>query len=173
MNILQAVDDPALFGAMFPPKSWGPWRVFLAALFALEINDEAAEVYRRHTGRETPPGEPFREAALICGRRGGKSRVLALIAVFLSAFRDYRSYIVPGEVPTVAIVAADRRQAKVILRYAIGLMRSVPMLEALIADELAESVTLTNGVTIEVHTGSISSPRGRTFIAVLCDEIAF
>ena len=47
------------------------------------------------------------------------------------------------------------------------------MLESLIAEELAESVILTNGVVIEVHTGSIASPRGRTFIAVLCDEIAF
>ena len=173
MNILETVDDPALFGGMFPSKTWGPWRVFLAALFAIPMDDDQCAVYSHHTGRETPPNEPFREAALICGRRGGKSRVLALIAVYLAAFRDYRPYIVPGEVPTVAIVAADRRQAKVILRYAIGLMRSVPMLEALIADELAESVTLTNGVTIEVHTGSISSPRGRTFIGVLCDEIAF
>jgi len=38
---------------------------------------------------------------------------------------------------------------------------------------VAESVILTNGVVIEVHTGSIASPRGRTFIAVLADEIAF
>jgi len=43
----------------------------------------------------------------------------------------------------------------------------------MIDDELAESVTLKNGVVIEIHTGSISSPRGRTFIAVLADEIAF
>ena len=131
MNILQSIDDPALFHGMFPSKTWGPWRVFLAALFAIPMDDDQCAVYSHHTGRETPPAEPFREAALICGRRGGKSRVLALIAVYLSAFRDYRSYIVPGEVPTVAIVAADRRQAKVILRYAIGLMPELvpPLLE--------------------------------------------
>lgn len=46
-------------------------------------------------------------------------------------------------------------------------------LAALITEELAESVRLSNRVTIEIHTGSIAAPRGRTYIAVLADEIAF
>jgi hypothetical protein len=99
--------------------------------------------------------------------------VLALIAVFLAAFRDYSAHLAPGEQAAVAIIAADRKQAKVLLRYCVGLLRAVHMLAAMIDDELAESVTLKNGVVIEIHTGSISSPRGRTFIAVLADEIAF
>ena len=32
---------------------------------------------------------------------------------------------------------------------------------------------LANGVVVEVHTASIGAPRGRTFLAVLCDELAF
>ena len=99
--------------------------------------------------------------------------MLALIAVFLAAFRDYSAHLVPGEQAAVAIIAADRKQAKVLLRYCVGLLRAVHMLAAMIDDELAESVTLKNGVVIEIHTGSISSPRGRTFIAILADEIAF
>jgi len=52
-------------------------------------------------------------------------------------------------------------------------LRSIPLFAELIEDELAETVRLSNGVVIEVHTASIGAPRGRTFLAVLCDEIAF
>jgi len=173
LSILDTLDDPALFAGMFMPPDWAAWRAFLAALFALCMPADALALYTKHTGRATPPAAQFRECAIIIGRRGGKSRVLALIATFLATFRDYAEFIAPGEQPTVALIAADRRQAKIILRYIIGLLHAVPMLESLIAEELAESVILTNGVVIEVHTGSIASPRGRTFIAVLCDEIAF
>ena len=173
MNIIEAMDDPALFGGLFDDESWAAWRAFLAALFALPMDDAAVALYMKHTGRTTPPPAPFREAALVIGRRGGKSRVLAAIAVYLAAFRDYAPYVVPGEVPTVAIIAADRKQARVLLRYVIGTLNAVAMLAGLVDEEMAESVSLTNGVVIEIHTGSIGSPRGRTFIAVLADEIAF
>lgn len=165
--------DRALFGTLFADASWATWRVFLMALFGLPIPDAEIEVYRHHTGRTEPPEKPFREAALVCGRRGGKSRVLALIAVFLACFISYDGLVAPGEVPTIAIIAADRRQARVILGYVVGFLRSVPMLEAMIEDELTESVRLRNGVVVEIHTGSIGAPRGRTFAAVLADEIAF
>jgi hypothetical protein len=173
-SILDALDDPDLFVPLFRGQSWGPWRTFLAALFGLPIEDEALPIFRHHTGRTVAPQRPYREAALIIGRRGGKSRVLALIAVFLAAFRDYTPYLAPGQDPVIAIVASDRKQGRVLLRYVVGTLRAVPLLAPLIDGEpLAESVRLTNGVTVEIHTGTISSPRGRTFIAVLCDEIAF
>jgi hypothetical protein len=36
MNILQAMDDPAVFGAHFRTQAhWQAWRAFLAALFGL------------------------------------------------------------------------------------------------------------------------------------------
>ena len=73
----------------------------------------------------------------------------------------------------VAVVAADRKQARVILRYCEGLLRHVPLLAELIEGDEAEAITLSNGVRIEISTGNIGSPRGRTFIAIMCDEIAF
>lgn len=173
MNILDAMADPALFGPLFPGETWAAWRAFLAALLGLPMEGDAAALYRHHTGRTTPPAQQFREAALVIGRRGGKSRVLALIAVYLATFRDYSAHVVPGEQPVIAIIAADRKQARVLLRYVTGTLKAVDMLAGLIADEMAESVSLTNGVVIEIHTSSIGSPRGRTFAAVLADEIAF
>jgi hypothetical protein len=173
MNILDAVDDERLFAGLLRGPSWTAWRAVLAALFALPMTAEQATIYRECTGRSEPPAAPFREAAFVVGRRGGKSRILALIAVYLAAFIDYAPYLAPGEVPVVAIIAADRKQARVLLRYVIGTLRAVPALAPMIEEALAESVRLKNGVTLEIHTCSIASPRGRSFIAVLADEIAF
>ena len=172
-SILQALDDPDLFGGMFDEPSWDPWKAFLAALQALPMTAEQLDRYRHHTGRFEPPTKPARYAELVVGRRGGKSRILALIAAYLAAVVDHTPYIVPGETPVVAIIAKDRQQAKVILGYIRGFLRSIPLFAELIEDELAETIRLSNGVVIEVHTASIGAPRGRTFLAVLADEIAF
>lgn len=173
MNILQAMDDRALFASHFRKDSWSAWRGFLAALFALPMSDTETQAFTHHTGRQTIPLLPFREATLICGRRGGKSRVLALIATFLAAFKDYAPHLSAGEVATVAIIAADRKQARAILRYILGFLNSVPMLAGMIEGETTESVTLNNRVVIEIHTASFRVTRGYTFAAVLCDEVAF
>ncbi len=173
MNILAALDDPALFAPHFRGDTWKPWRAFLAALFALPMDDAAQTLYWAHTGRQDAPEAPFKEAALVIGRRGGKSRVLALIAVFLATFRDYAPHLAPGEVATVAVIAADRRQARSIFRFARGLLQAVPMLTSMIEDETAETITLGNRVMIEIHTASFRVTRGYTFAAVLADETAF
>ena len=172
-SILDTMDDLELFGELFKGTSWDAWRAFLASLFALPMSAQQLAIYQRQTGRTTPPAQPFREAALVIGRRGGKSRVLALIACYLACFRDYHQFIVPGEIPIVAVVAADRVQARVILSYVRGLLQHVDLLAELITGDEVESITLSNGVRIEISTGNIGSPRGRTFIAVLADEIAF
>ncbi|CAN2533038.1 hypothetical+protein [Methylocapsa aurea] len=172
MNILDALDDPALFAPHFRGESWRPWRAFLTALFALP-DEDGSELYHLATGRQSLPEGPFTEAALIVGRRGGKSRVLALIAVYLAVFRDYAPYLAPGEVATIAVLAANRSQARSIFRYVSGLLKAVPLLAELIEDEGAESITLSNRVVIEIGTASFRTTRGYSFAAVLCDEIAF
>ncbi len=116
---------------------------------------------------------PFREASLICGRRSGKSRLLSLIAVYLACFYDYSKFLVPGETGVLAVIAADRRQARVILRYCLGFLESIPLLKSKIVKADAEVIQLTNNIVLEIHTGRIAAPRGRTFIGVLCDELAF
>jgi hypothetical protein len=79
MNILEALDDENLFAPYFSGPSWASWRAFLAALFALPMGAADADIYRAATGRHSCPASPFNEAALIVGRRGGKSRALATI----------------------------------------------------------------------------------------------
>ena len=47
-----------------------------------------------------------------------------MIAVFLAAFRDWRPYLGPGEVGTIMVICADRKQARVIMRYCLGLLKA-------------------------------------------------
>ena len=162
-----------VFGKHFEGNTWAAWFVFLAALFALPMTPDQLEVYRKHTGRSAPPSAPLHEAWLICGRRAGKSFVLALIAVYLACFRDWRPYLGPGEVGTVMLIARDRRQARVIKRFVTGLLNAVPMLRRMIESEGAEGITLCNRVVIEIHTASFRAVRGYTIIAALLDELAF
>lgn len=174
MNILQACDDPNLFKPWFRTGTWGAWRVFLAALFGLPMTPEQLAIYRKHTGREDGPTQAVSEAWLPTGRRGGKSFILALIAVYLACFRDYRPYLQPGERGTVIIIAADRRQARTIFRYIRGILTNVPMLKRMIQGKpRADAFDLSNSVSIEIGTASFRTARGYTIVAALCDEIAF
>jgi hypothetical protein len=173
VNIIDAIDDPLVFAKHFRGDTWGTWRVFLCALFGLPMSAEQLVVYRAHTGRTSPPSASLHEGWLICGRRSGKSFILACIAVFLAAFKDWRPFLGPGEVATLMIIAADRRQARVIMRYCLGLLRAVPMLKQLIEAQTAESITLRNRIVIEIHTASFRSTRGYTVVAALLDELAY
>jgi hypothetical protein len=173
VNIIDAIDDPQVFAKHFRGGTWDVWRAFLSAMFALPMTPEQLAIYQKHTGRSAPPAQPVREAWLVCGRRAGKSFVLATTAIFLSAFRDWRPYLGPGEVGTIMIIAADRRQARVIMRYCLGLLCAVPMLKQLIEAQTAESITLRNRIMVEIHTASFKSTRGYTVVAALLDELAY
>src|SRR5262245_15993901 len=172
-NILDACLDPKVFGQHFKTDTYAAWFAFLATLFALPMTEDQLAVYRRHTGRATAPTEPFREAWLVIGRRGGKSFILACIAVFLACFKDWRRHLGPGEYGTCMVIAADRKQARVIMRYCIGLLNAVPMLKQQIESVTRESIVLKNNIVIEVHAASFRSTRGYSIVAALLDEIAY
>jgi hypothetical protein len=174
ITIIGAVADDKLFARWFRnPATWTAWRAFLCALFALPMSQAELETFRACTGRAESPGAPASEAWLIIGRRGGKSFIMALIAVFVAAFKSYREYLAPGERATVLVIAVDRRQARVILRYVRAMLHEIPMLARMIERETAESFDLTNGVTIEIATASFRSTRGYALCAAICDELAF
>lgn len=131
----------------FRTPSWGGWRAILARL--------------------TPT---VREFYGIIGRGAAKSRIVALIACWFAS----REYVrAPGESIYIGVFAPDRKQAGITFRYVLGLLRSVPALDALIVNETKDSIELSNGVTIEVITASIAAPRGRAYALVIVEEAAF
>jgi len=173
LNILQAITSPKVFGPWFADvTSWQAWFAFLAALFGLPMTEAQLAIYQRQTGRSEPPEGPQREAWLICGRRAGKSFIMALVAVFLATFRDYRPFLQPGERATVAVIAADRKQARIVLRYIRAMLTGIPTFKAMLERETADGFDLAGQVTIEVATASATSTRGYTYAAVIADEIA-
>jgi hypothetical protein len=173
MTLAEALRDPNLFARHFRNKSWRPWFTFLATLFAEAPRGDDLEIYRSCTGREAWPASPFAEAVTIVGRRGGKSRILALIATYLATLVDYGPYLAAGEVATVAILAADRSQARSIFRFVVGFLQASPLLEQLIMNRDAETIELRNRVVIEITTASFRATRGYSYAAVLADEVAF
>lgn len=171
-TILEAMADERLFGRFFRGRSWDGWRAFLAGLFRLPLGVSQMEIWRRHTGRDVP-SERFDEAWIVAGRRSGKSRISAFIATFLACFVDWRRYLSAGETATVMLLAADRKQASVLMNYILGFLHGIPILHKLVKSETQDTVRLTNGVEIEIHTSSFRSVRGYSIPVVLCDEVAF
>jgi hypothetical protein len=174
MNILRACSDAKLFRPWFRnPDSWVAWHAFLKALFALPMTDDDRTVYQQCTGRTEAPATPATEAWLICGRRAGKSFVLALTAVYLACFHNYRRFLAPGERGVIMLIARDRRQTRVILGYIRALLTQVPMLKQMIERETADGFEIQGDITIEVQTASYRGVRGYAIVAALLDELAF
>jgi hypothetical protein len=172
-TILEVLDDPALCGASLRGGSWASWRAFLAAVFGLPMSEEQASTFRACTGRQGLPEVPAREAWVVAGRRAGKSRVAALVAVYLACFRDWAPHLAAGEVGTVMLIAADRRQARVLMRYIAGILDGVPMLRRLVVKKTAEAIELTNKIAIEIHAAGFRGTRGYTLVGAVADELAF
>ena len=177
MDLLDAMADENLFQPWFKDAAtWSSWRTFLKALFALPMDAEDLETFTRCTGRALAPAEPAAEAWVIAGRRSGKSFILSLIAVYLATFKDWTPHLAPGERGTVMVIATDRRQARVIMRYVEALIREVPMLARAIEGFRGGhdmSIELSGRVSIEVHSCSFRTVRGYSIVAALLDEVSF
>lgn len=173
MTLLEALEDPKLLGQVLRGTTWGAWLAALRALFGLPLSAEAYALYQACTGRVQVPEEPVREGWFVVGRRGGKSRIMALVAIFLAFFKRYDDVLAPGEVGTIALIAADRRQCRTLLRYITGTVDAVPMLRKMVVNTTKESIELKNRVVIEVFTASSATVRGYTLIAAICDELSF
>ena len=173
VSIRDAMVDPALFGDQFGDESFTAWRALLSGFYGLPLDDDELTHWQALTGRDEAPTSAHDELWLVVGRRGGKSQNAALLAVYEAAFRDYTDRLSPGEVATVMVLAADRKQARSVFRYITGLLHSNPMLEAMIIREDKEAVELSNRTAIEVHTASFRAVRGYTVACCIADEIAF
>jgi hypothetical protein len=173
MDALTWMTDPNLCGGTFGGASFLAGRTAVAATFGLPMTAEMVAIYTECTGRTTAPTAPFRRAVWIWGRGGGKTLHAAFVCVYLSASRDWRAVLGPGEIAVVALVTPDRAQSRQAFNFIRGLFRGSALLERLIIGETRQSVTLSTGVRIEIHTASFRSTRGYGFAAVVIDEAAF
>lgn len=173
-NMIQTLSDPALLGQFIKdPETWKAWFAFLRAFFGLKpASREDRKIFKQCAGGRRWPKKPSSEAWVICGRRGGKSTIVALIAAFLAAFRQYPT-LGPGEVGYVLIVSVTKSQSNIIKRYLSGIFNENAFLKSLLVRETQTEIELSNGIIISVLTSDFRSLRGYTAIACIIDEIAF
>jgi hypothetical protein len=162
----QLIDD-------WQEKHWTGWRSFISAVFADKMRSAAElQMFRECTHLDRPPTRRPPSVWMPIGRRGGKSRMLACIAIYLGCCFDWRPYLDPGEMGVIPVLAADRRQARTIMGYVKAFL-SHPRLAGRIRGDNAESIGIDGHILIEVVTASFRAVRSRTVLAALCDEIAF
>ena len=166
-SVLDAMDVAGLTG-----PSWAAWRVLVKASFGLPLEPAELVTYQEHTGRMTAPTTPAREVYAIVGRRGGKTRVASVVAMWTAASRDYHQILAPGEQAIVPLLAADKRQAQQALGYVRGLAQ-LPAFAPLIAKSLKWTIELRTACTLEVKTASYRLVRGFSVPAICADELAF
>ena len=175
MNIDQALADPNLLGAGLGSDlaSWSSWRAILRAAYGLPLSDDQAETFHRLAGGRTAPQGAVSEFWAVVGRRSGKSRMAAAVAVYEACFAGHEAKLAPGEEGIVVVVSASKWQGQAVRGYALGFLRSSPILAQLVRTAGAETIVLTNGITIEIRSGNFRTARGRTLVCALFDETAF
>ena len=157
------------FGLTTP--SWTPWRRLLRCTTALPPSPGDRKFFKAHTQREQLPGAPVTECWIIAGRRAGKSRMAALIAL-TKALQFDSAQLAPGELAVVPIIAADRRQARVVFSY-LRRLCELPEISRYVHRVLREGIEFRTSVNIEILTASFRTIRGYTVIAAVLDEVAF
>jgi hypothetical protein len=173
VTLRAALEDPALLGEILGGETWAAWQALLLAVMGEPLEPDELELFRKFTGRSEPPPRRIEEFWGVIGRRGGKSKAISTLAVYLGGLCDYRDQLTRGETSTVMIIAPDQKQAQIILKYATGILENSPILSQLIARQTAHTLELTNGISIEVRAASFRRLRGMTCVAVIADEAAF
>lgn len=173
ISIDRALRDPALLGAALGgyATSWSTWSATLKAAFGLPLSDGELTTFRGVAGDRLPPTKRVRELWCVVGRRGGKSKMSAAIAVYLACFVKHN--LSPGETGYVLVLAMSRDQAQVVCDYALAFLQDSAVLRQEIASVTATEIRLRNGIVISTHANSFRSVRGRTLVAAILDETAF
>lgn len=168
-----AITTPELLGTALAGESWAHWRALLLAALGEPLKDDELALYQKLTERKAPPTKRVRELIGVIGRRGGKSKAIACLLVYLAALVDYRGKLTAGETAVCLCLSPSQVQSAIILNYARGILQESPVLRQLIVRETNETIELSNNVTIDVRSASFRRLRGQTCVAAVFDEIAF
>jgi hypothetical protein len=171
ISLRDALADSQLLAGALPGDSWLAWRTLMIASMGEPLTDEERAIFTKLTGRECEPLQRVEELCAVIGRRGGKSKSMAALACYLGGLCEHP--LVRGERGVLLCVAPDQRQSKIVLEYCEATFEASPVLRQLIANRTADTLELTNRITIEVRAASFRRLRGPTYIAVIADEAAF
>ena len=169
----RAISDPQLLGGVLGGESWHAWRSLLLAALGEALEPDELATFTALTGRLVAPIEIVQEFLAVIGRRGGKTRSMAALMIYLGGLCDWHDKLAVGERGVVLLIAPDTKQARIALDYAQGILESTAILSQLIAGRTVDTLSLTTGIDLEVRAASFRRMRGATAVAVLADECAF
>jgi hypothetical protein len=170
-TLRKALADNKLLGSVLAGDSWTSWRILLIAAMGEPLTDDERVIFTQLTGREREPLQRIEELEAVVGRRGGKSRAMATLTIYIAALCKHS--LVRGERGVVLCIAPDQRQAAIVLEYAAAAFEQSPILKQLVAKQNSDTLELTNRINIEVRAASFRRLRGPTYVAVIADEAAF
>jgi len=110
---------------------------------------------------------------LLSGRRGGKSLLSDIIAIYEGVIPNLEQYTRPGEERYVLLVSVREDSARVHIRQITKLLRHTKALENMIQAVKEDRVELKNGVIILSLPASARAARGYTASTLVMDEAAF
>jgi hypothetical protein len=172
IDIARALADKQLLGAALGPiDTWSTWVAVLKAAFGLPLAAEELAVFSSVAGNRAPPSRRVRELWCVIGRRGGKSRIAAALAVFIALFTKHR--LAKGERGMILVLASSVEQARVVFGYVKAFLVESPILTGEIEETTTNEIRLKSGVVLAIHSNSFKTIRGRTLLAAIFDEVSF
>ena len=173
VTMRDALTDPNLFGTVLAGDTWVVWRVLLIAAMGEPLTAEERVIFKAVTGRDREPGQRCEELWAIVGRRGGKTRAIAVLASYIAALCDHREYLAPGERGSLPIMSATTPQAAKCFSYIAGIFEASPLLKQLVERQTTDTIGLSTRVDVEVRPANYRTIRGTTAVAAIGDEAAF
>jgi hypothetical protein len=132
------------------------------------------KVFKRMTGgRKREPRQRVDELWAVIGRRGGKTRAAAMLAVYLASMCDHSDALAPGERGLVLFLAQTQQTAAVAFNYCAAVFDALPMLAGYVESRTADTLRLKTGIDLVIRAASFRGLRGVTAVAVIADEAAF
>jgi hypothetical protein len=173
ITIDRALSDRRMLGAALDEgvSSWRTWLTVLRAAFGLPLDERESETFAAVAGGRAVPQQRVREFWAVAGRRSGKSRMAAAVAIYLALFLKHK--LAHGERGMCLVLAGSMEQARTVFGYVRGFLEAAPALAKEVAAVKAHEIELKNGLVIAVHSNSFRTVRGRTLVACIMDEVSF
>ncbi len=110
--------------------------VVLKALYHLGLTADERAIFVQHSGREYQEGETASEITLLVGRRGGKSLLSAIVALYELLRPETRAALSPGEAAVVPVISRTRDTARTVYEVAQYHARTSPLIRPLVQNTL-------------------------------------
>lgn len=168
-----ALEHPNFFAGVLDGDSWRTWRILLIAAMGEPLTDVERVTFEAITGRPHESLQRAEELWGIVGRRGGKTRAIAVLACYIAAMCEWDDVLAPGERGQLPIMSASMQQAQKCFSYILGICQQSPYLKTLLERNTSDTISLSTRIDIEVRPANYRTIRGGTAVAAIGDEAAF